>query len=95
MGVEVVQPHPGNILHIRSPLTGCRFEWHRLSKKVYIIRLDPLRGVEIGDPIAENIEDHGAAIMAVLIFVRGFKEAQRVAQMEKLSGRSSGIPLSS
>ncbi len=50
-----------------------RFEWHRQTKKVYLIRL--LTAPGIGDPIAENVPDHGAAINAVNTWCRVFREA--------------------
>lgn len=75
MPIVAIQPKPGEILNIVSPLTDCRFEWHPISQTVYIIRLGAVP--VIADPIAFNIETHGAAWNAVLIFNRGYREAER------------------
>ena len=79
MPVIAVQPKPGQILNISSPLTHCRFEWHPLSARVYILRTGTIP--IIGDPIATDIIDHGSAINAVLIFCRGYREAQAVLSL--------------
>lgn len=62
------------VLHIKCPQRPeFRFEWHTRVRKVYVIRLaDPTHG----ECMAHEIENHGAAINAVLIWNRGFKEAQ-------------------
>lgn len=58
------------ILHIKVPsMPDFRFEWHPDSKMVYSIRLShqPL----VGEILAFNIADHGSAINAVNIWLRG------------------------
>ena len=68
----------GMVAHIKQPsFPQFRFEWHPEAKKVFIIRLG--RTPLIGDPIAMDIENHGAAVNAVLIYLRGYKE--RAAEM--------------
>jgi len=63
----------GMVAHIKQPsYPQFRFEWHPGTKTVYIIRIG--RVPLIGDPIAMNVEDQGAAHNAVLIFLRGYKE---------------------
>jgi hypothetical protein len=73
MGVEVYNPPPDAILKISAPCSSMRFEWHPRKKRVYMIRLsDPT----IGEPIAFEINDHGAAWNAVLIYLRGYREGE-------------------
>lgn len=74
MVVEEYNPHPDQILQIKSPLTGFRFEYHPGKKRVYIVDLVKNEG----DPIAMDILNHGAAINAVLIFLRGYRLAEMV-----------------
>ena len=84
MGVEVYNPPPGAIITISAPNALMRFEWHPKKKRVYMIRLsDPT----IGEPIAYDICDHGAAWNAVLIYLRGFREGE----MRRLSNGSFDI----
>lgn len=62
------------ILHIRAPHgpAGLRFEWHRISRRLYLIRdTAPTRGELIG----ENVDTHGAAQMGVFYFLRGWRAA--------------------
>lgn len=66
-------PHAPGIFRIHSPkVPEYRFEWHEGVKKVYAIAVNP-SGQEIADPIAEAVPDHGAAQMAVLIWLRGYQ----------------------
>lgn len=51
-----------------------RFEWHEQAKRVYLVRLEVLP--HMGDPIAFDIADHGAAINAVMIWCRGYNAAK-------------------
>ena len=61
------------VMAIKNPrFPQYRFEWHRVTKKVYLIRL--LTAPNHGDPIAENVPNHGAAINAVNTWCRGYKE---------------------
>lgn len=61
------------IYHIKGAgVPDCRFEWHPGKQIVYRVTIAP-EGHEVGDPIALNIENHGAAFNAVLIFARGYK----------------------
>lgn len=68
---------------------GYQFEWHPYKKKVYVIRLGqvPLHG----EAFAHEITDQGAAINAVLIWARGFKEASiRQVAPVKILGAENG-----
>lgn len=52
-----------------------RFEWHPQTKRVFVIRLwEPTL---IADPIALEIDNLGAGVNAVLIWLRGFKEGKQ------------------
>lgn len=67
---------PGEqILHIKTPtFPQFRFEWHPGAKRVYLIRVG---GVPIvGEPIAFEVTTHGGAQNAVLIFLRGYRQAK-------------------
>lgn len=70
-----INPQTGaGIYHLKQPnFPQFRFEWHPLTRRVYLIRLavEPL----MGDPIAFDIADYGAATNAVLIWLRGYREA--------------------
>lgn len=57
-----------------SNLPQFQFEWHPGKKKVYVIRLGTVP--EVGEVLAHDIENRGAAINAVLIWSRGFNAAQ-------------------
>ena len=66
-------PGPIYAIQCASDLAGrYRFEWHPEAKTVYLIRLwvFPL----MGDPIAMNVLDHGAAFNAALVWCRGYRE---------------------
>lgn len=65
---------PGPIYVIAVPDLNdrFRFEWHPVTKRVYLIRLTVLPLT--GDPVALDVEDHGAAISAVLVWCRGYRE---------------------
>lgn len=70
---RLVMPTAPSVFKIRAPLLPqfC-FEWHVVSKTVYLIRLGatPLQG----DPIATNVPDHGSAINTVAVWTRGYRE---------------------
>lgn len=67
------------IYHVSNPrLPQFRFEWHPHVRKVYLIRLGSRR--DVGDPIADNVETHGAAVNTVLVWSRGYHEARRAIQ---------------
>lgn len=64
--------------HIRCPrLPQYRFEWHEQARRLYLVRL----GVEpeVGEIVAFDVDTHGAAINAVLIWCRGYDEGRRPA----------------
>lgn len=68
------------IYHMRQPLVpDVRFEWHPDARRVYAIRV----GVtpEVGEPIAFDIADRGAATNAVLIWCRGYRAAKAEAAL--------------
>lgn len=51
-----------------------RFEWHPETKVVYVVRLALFgESAELADPIAYDVENHGAAVNATLIWSRGYK----------------------
>lgn len=61
------------IKHIRSAkFPQLRFEYHPETKRVYFIRV----GVapEVGEVVAENVDSEGAAQVAVLVWLRGYRE---------------------
>lgn len=63
------------IYHIKTPkFPQFRFEWHPTKTTVYLVRIGQVP--EIGEPIAENADDHGRAQMAVLIWLRGYRAAK-------------------
>lgn len=65
----------GVIYHIKTPnYPTFHFEWHTWKKNVYLIRED-LPGPKRGEIVAFNIEDHGQAQNAVLIWLRGYQTA--------------------
>lgn len=71
----LVYPDGTRIEHFRQPqLPQLRWEWHPQKKTVYVIYAGATP--EIGQPIAMDIDNHGAAWNAVLIFVRGYKTAK-------------------
>lgn len=69
-----------SIFHIKAPtFPQFRFEWHPKQKVVYMISVGA--SPEIGEPIAENADDHGRAQMAVLIWLRGYRTAKAEATL--------------
>lgn len=74
-------PHPSSagqqVFHIKYGRAdgGYRFEWHPRTRKVYLVRLSTVP--EIGEVMAFNVETHGDAINAVMIWCRGFNEGRR------------------
>jgi hypothetical protein len=73
------EPHPTgagrDIYHLKTvSLPQYRFEWHPKKRIVYLIRVGTKP--EIGEAIAFNIETHGDAHNAVLIWSRGYAEGQ-------------------
>lgn len=63
------------IYHIKTPtFPQFRFEWHPVAKRVYLIRVGavPL----VGEPIAFEVKTHGDAQNAVLIWLRGYRQAK-------------------
>jgi hypothetical protein len=72
-------PHPSgaakDIWHLAAPgIPEFRFEWHPKRRNVYLIRTTAAK--PIGEIIAFNIETHGDAHNAVLIFLRGYREGK-------------------
>lgn len=70
-------PHPTGgarkIWHIKAPRTPqYRFEWHPQKRIVYLVRIGSVP--EVAEAMAFNIETHGDAHNAVLIWLRGFHE---------------------
>jgi hypothetical protein len=67
--------HDAKIFHLKTPaLPEFRFEWHPARRNVYLVRLGMTP--EIGELIAFNIDNEGAAHNAVLIWLRGFRAAK-------------------
>lgn len=61
------------VLHIKQPqFPQFRFEWHPGKSRVYVIRIGSKP--EVGEILAHDIADHGAATNVVLIWLRGFRE---------------------
>ena len=60
------------VYHMRSLAPGTpAFEWHPLSRKLYVIV--ERAGKTVGEVAAFNIDKHGDAINARLIWLRGFQ----------------------
>ena len=67
-------PPSGPIFHIKTPtVPQFRFEWHS-NRKVYLIRVGATP--EIGELLATDIADAGAAHTAVALFLRGYRVAK-------------------
>lgn len=63
------------ILHIKAPsLPEFIFEWHPQTRKVYSIRQGTVPTV--GEVLALEVLDHGSAINAVNIWIRGYQAAR-------------------
>lgn len=72
------------ILHFKPPqFPEVRFEWHPGIKQVYVIHTttEP----QVAEPMAYEIENHGAAQNAVLIWLRGYKEGRTPVVGSKLN----------
>lgn len=76
IGLELrsLDPQPGQVYRIGSPLTDFIFEWHPETKRVYMARENtkPM----IGELIADNITNLGDALNAVLVWHRGYRTAK-------------------
>ncbi|MGE0154812.1 MAG: hypothetical protein AB7R90_19500 [Reyranellaceae bacterium] len=72
------------ILHVAAPsFPQFRFEWHAAKKIVYCA---DLRGKPvIGNAIAHNVDNHGAAQNAVLIWLRGYRAAASERMLDHAS----------
>lgn len=80
MATHALSPAERQIYIIRTPtFPQFQFEWHPQAKRVYLTRI----GSTIGEPIAFEIQDHGQAQMAVLHFLRGYR--QRSLELEEPS----------
>lgn len=74
MALSAARPS-GQILHIKTPtFPHFRFEWHPAKRRVYLIRVGVVP--EIGEAIAFEIKTHGDAQNAVLIWLRGYRQAK-------------------
>ena len=63
------------IYHIKAPtFPQFRFEWHIGMKRVYVIRIGAMP--EIGEAMAFEVKTHGDAQNAVLIWLRGYRQAK-------------------
>ena len=60
------------IKHIKAPrFPQFRFEWHPVSKKVYVVHITGEQ--EHAAVVAEAIDTHAGAQMAILIWLRGYR----------------------
>lgn len=78
VGVKTIGPaQDGTIAWIKQPEFEklYRFEYHPQTRKVFVIRL--WEKVRICDPIAIDVKDLGSGVNAVLIYLRGYREARR------------------
>ena len=69
-------PVAPQIFHLRQgSLPQFRWEWHPAKQIVYLIDIEmgERTGRVVGNAIAHNIENEGAAWNAVLIWCRGYK----------------------
>ena len=74
MPLHAAQPG-AQILHIKTPtFPQFRFEWHPGTRRVYLIRVGATP--VIGEAMAFEITTHGAAQNAVLIWLRGYRQAK-------------------
>ena len=63
------------IFHVKTPaFPQFRFEFHPQKHRVYLIRVGAVP--EIGEAVAFDIVDTGAATNAVLIWLRGYRTAK-------------------
>lgn len=66
---------PEQILHIAAPtFPQFRFEYHPQKRRVYLARVGAKP--EIGEVLAHEIDNDGAAQNAVLIWLRGYRTAK-------------------
>jgi hypothetical protein len=78
MATHALSPAERQVYVIKTPtFPQFQFEWHPQAKRVYLTRI----GSTIGEPIAFEIKDHGQAQMAVLHFLRGYR--QRSLELEE------------
>lgn len=88
---DLPRPAPGAILHIRAPnLPQFRFEWHPGRRRVYLVR--HVDGHDVGEPIAFEIDTHGGAVNAVLIWTRGYRTREREDALGRDHRRRDGSP---
>ena len=77
MPVHALSPAEREVYVIKTPtFPQFQFEWHPGARRVYLTRI----GSTIGEPIAFEVRDHGQAQMAVLHFLRGYR--QRSLELE-------------
>lgn len=71
-------PHGNRIAYIRAAeFPRFRFEWHPAARKVYLVSTATPPGQPlIGEAIAFDIENHGQAINAVNVYLRGYRRAR-------------------
>lgn len=68
------------VLKIHTVRTGFMFEWHPITQRVFLVRMDiktNASGVHVAECIAQDIVTHGEAVNAANIFNRGFEKGQR------------------
>ncbi len=71
------------ILCIKSGLLpDFRFEWHPDTKRVYLIRLAHVP--HVGEILAFDVENHGAAINSVNVWARGYRCARSEMPLDTL-----------
>lgn len=78
---------PNQVFVLAMPkVPHLRFEWHPVTQRVYMIRLDVSQGERlVGEPIAYNVGDHGAAWNFALVWARGYRERDRELDRERIS----------
>ena len=63
------------IYHIQAPtFPQFRFEWHPSARRVYLVRVGAVP--VIGEAMAFEVKNHGDAQNAVLIWLRGYRQAK-------------------
>src|SRR5690348_8153020 len=73
-GANLRQHNGQTVKIIKSPaFPQFRFEWHTVSRKVYLVRVG--QTPEIGEVFAHDIDNEGQAQTAVLIWLRGYRAA--------------------
>jgi hypothetical protein len=72
-GPESPKVLPGQVFWIRQPeYPELRFEWHPVTKKVYVGRTTP-GGKVMGELICAGVDNRGFAENIVLVWLRGYR----------------------